>query len=249
MRTIPRFSRAHFLGLESRSPGCPEAFGDHGHFDWGGHITCIGPTGSGKTHLIWDVLEANASPEHPTHVFVKKPKDGLITQRSKELGFKTHDGWPPPRTFWGKKPPGYVFWPKTSYDPEKDHPAKAAAFNRAFLDLYRRGKSAIWADDAFGLAEILGLKKTMVELWTELRSMDGELIATFQKPSHVPTWAYSMASHLFLFNDPDRRNRLRFAEIGGVDGQDIARAVAGLKRHEVLYINRDGPAVCIVERD
>lgn len=218
-------------------------------FRWGGHITAIGPTGAGKTQLVWDLLEPNSTPSHPAYVMVKKPRDGTIERRSDELGFKLITDYPPPRQLWGKKPPGYTLWPKTQFDPLTDHPRKAAIFRRALLDLYRRGKCTIWVDDAYGLAETLKLKTDLIELWTELRSMDAELVATFQKPSHVPTWAYSQAEHLFLFFDPDRRNRLRFAEIGGIDGQVVADAVAHLKKYQALYIRRDGPAMCIVDKD
>jgi hypothetical protein len=63
----------------------------------------------------------------------------------------------------------------------------------------------------------------------------------------IPLDAYSQAEHLFLFHDPDKRARERFAEIGGVDPYLVQEAVLRLGRHQALYIRRDGPAICVVD--
>ena len=53
-------------------------------------------------------------------------------------------------------------------------------------------------------------------------------------------------AHGFLFNDPDKRNRQRFAEIGGVDPDLVMEQVYHLDQYQALYIKRTGPCLCVV---
>lgn len=214
----------------------------------GEHVTIIGPTGCGKSTLAYQLLQRTATPAHPVIAFLKKPKDGNVVRMSKGLGLRTVRSWPPPPSLFSpRKPAGYLLHPPTAFKPEVDRPKKGKIFRAALLDGYQKGKRILYVDDAYGVSELLGLRDELIELWTELRSMDAELWTAFQKPSHVPLWAYSQAEHIFLFNDPDKRARDRFAEIGGIDPDLIKRIVSGLARHQCLYIRRDGPRACIVD--
>jgi hypothetical protein len=229
--------------------GREEFIAERWRFSPGQHITIVGPTGCGKTHLAYQLLEKSATPKNPAVVLVKKARDPLITRRGRELGYRMTRSWPPtPTGWWSRQPSGYLVWPPTRFDPDIDRPVKQRVFRRAILDSYKRGKRIVYVDDAFGVSELLKLREELIEMWTELRSMDGTLLAAFQKPSHVPLWAYSQAEHLFLFHDPDKRSRERFGEIGGVDPYLVQETVMGLKRHQALYIRRDGPALCIIDK-
>jgi hypothetical protein len=73
------------------------------------------------------------------------------------------------------------------------------------------------------------------------------LWAATQRPAYIPLWGYSMAEHLFLANDPDRRARIRYGEIGGINPKFVETQVERLPKYHWLYIRRTGPAVCIVE--
>lgn len=214
----------------------------------GEHITIVGPTGCGKSWLGWQILEQAASPKHQGLVLLKKPRDAITARRARELGFRTERVWPPGWAPFTARPPGYLVHPRTRYDPEIDRPHKADVFRRALMDSYRRGNRLVYVDDAYGIAQILGLRELMIEMWTEYRSMNGSLMTAFQKPSHVPQWAFNQAEHLFLFHDPDRRNRIRFGEIGGIDPDQLQTTVMGLRRHQALYIRRDGPAACVIDK-
>lgn len=215
----------------------------------GEHLTVVGPTGCGKSHLVFELLAKSATPSLPAIYLVKKPRDRLIEKAGKALGFRRISRWPAPPSLWKpRKPPGYLLWPRTTFVPEKDRTHKGMVFEKALLDSYEKGDRIAVADDAYGISEILGLRQTLIEMWTEARSMDTALWAMFQKPSHVPLWAYSQAEHLFLFNDPDKRARERFAEIGGLDPDLIKDTVLSLKKHQCVYIRRDGPRMCVVDK-
>ncbi len=216
----------------------------------GEHVTVVGPTGCGKSVLCYQLIEATARPSLPVVSLVKKPRDKVITGWAKKLGLRRVRHWPPPPVWpWqAQKPVGWVVWPKTNFtDVQLDRAHKSAVFRRALMDSYRRGDRIVYVDDTYGISEILKLDNELIELWTELRSMDGGLWTSFQKPTHVPTWAYGQASHLFLFNDPDRRTRDRFAEIGGVDPDLVRDTVLALDEHQVLYIRRAGRRMCIID--
>lgn len=222
----------------------------------GEHVTTIGPTGSGKTVLNYQLLNLTASPKMPAVVLVKKTRDKEVTARSKEMKFRIVRDWPPRFSIWKpNNPPGWVVWPKTNFrNPvEYERARKAYIFRKAIMGTYegkgvfRNRPRILVVDDAYGLSEILDLREELIEMWTEARSMDAGLWSAFQKPSHVPLWAYSQAEHLFLFNDPDLRSRQRFSEIGGVDPETVKDTVFALAEHQALYIRRGGRRMCIVD--
>lgn len=217
-------------------------------FRRGDHITIVGPTGCGKTYAAWQILGKVTSPAFQGVALVKKPRDAQIVKDANRLRYRMVRSWPPVWSLWKpRKPPGYVVWPRTNFgDVEADRYAKYVLFRRVLADVYRKGNRIAYVDDAFGFSALLNLKEELTELWTELRSMDASLMTAFQRPSMVPLWAYSSAEHLLLFNDPDKRSRDRFAEIGGVDPDLVKDTVHALPEHHFVYIKRTGPRMCIV---
>lgn len=214
----------------------------------GEHVTVLGPTGSGKTTLAYQLLRRVTRPTLPAVVLVMKPRDKTVEEWSESARFRTVDTWPPPwRPFAEKRPPGWVHWPRHTFDPERDDAHLADQFRRSILDCYRRGDRVIFADEAYGLAAELSLKRELVTVWTRGRSMGAGLWVASQRPVDIPLHAYSQAEHLFIHHDPDRRARERFADIGGVDPALIRQEVEKLSRHEFLYIKRSGPNICIVQ--
>lgn len=214
----------------------------------GEHVSFIGPTGSGKTHLAYQLLDSVASPQLPAVVLVIKPRDATADKWNKKLGFKRVRHWPPAPPLMGAKPRGWTLWPRHTFDPDADEALLHSQMRRAILDSYKKGDRILLADEAYSLSEELHLKKELITVWSKGRSMGCGLWAATQKPTHVPLWLYNQAEHLFLANDPDKRSRDRFSEIGGIDPDLVRDAVQQLGKHQWLYIRRDGPAVCVVDR-
>ncbi len=238
MRALPRvetFPRDEFLAERWR-------------YSAGEHVSFLGPTQSGKTTLAFQLLGESAHPKLPAEVLVMKPKDPTVTRWAKSLQFRRVKSWPPVPSPLSPRPAGYVLWPKPTFDFHRDNATLQREFAKCLQESYRKGNRIIFGDEVWGLTNELGLTTELVALWSRGASMGAGLWAATQRPSHVPLWMYSQAHHLFLSYEPDARARDRFAEIGGLDPQLVKATVMGLQKYQWLYIRRDGPALCIVDK-
>jgi hypothetical protein len=214
----------------------------------GEHVTVLAPSGFGKTQLSYQLLGVTATPDLQATVIVMKPRDATVTRFSKQHNFRIIRDWPPAKVInLGKKPSGYVLWPKESDNPDYDDARHRLVFQRSIRDNYRKGNRIIFADEVYSLEKELNLSTDLTRVWTKGRSMDTGLWAASQRPAFISRWAYQ-AHHLFLANDPDLDTQKRYGEIGAGIGADTIRAVcAQLDKYQFVYINRDHRTMCIVD--
>jgi energy-coupling factor transporter ATP-binding protein EcfA2 len=220
---------------------------EYWEYEAGQHVTLIGPNGRGKTTLGLDLLGATASKEMQAFVLVSKPRDETIDRYTKKLKYRTIETYPPdPHIF--KKPAGYMVRPHQSLtDLEGDETRLHNVFRSTMRGCYASPKpNIVFADEVQELQSGLKLKKECEAFWKRGRSLKSGLWACAQRSAHNSQDMYNAPAHLFLFSDPDKRNRQRFAEIGGVDPDLVMECVYNLDDYQALYIKRSGSHLCVI---
>lgn len=219
------------------------------HYEAGQHVTILGPTGSGKTHLAYELLAETATPKMQGVVLVMKPRDSTSTRWAKKSNFRRIYQWPPLRLPYMEKPPGYLLWPKATLNVDRDNAIMQVQFQRALNEAYAsRQKWIVFADEIAGLTHDLDLDTTLNALWTRGRSMDAGLWAASQRPTHISRLAYTSPSHLFLAYTADTEARKRLGQIGGrIDPKLVIHGIEQLRKYQWLYIDEDG-LICIVDK-
>lgn len=239
-----RYERAEF---------CSQVF----EYKPGEHVVFAGPTQRGKTTLSFQLLEYVATKEMPAYVAVSKPRDPTTEKWGRKLGFRTVRDWPPGpsvKAAFSEKPRGYLIWPKFG-DIENDV-ANCSRITAALInDRYTQGvnghKGILMCDDTVVKSKVYGLDTQMTTIVVMAGAMDLGGWFFVQRPTNAgqtALWSYGNAEHIFIFPDPDRRNRERLDEIGGVNPKYV-REIAQteyLDPFECLYIKRTGGLMCIV---
>lgn len=222
-------------------------------FDYsaGEHVSFLAPTQAGKTTLAFELLDDLARQEFviskktPAVILVMKPRDKVVLAWLEKLkdehGWKRVKNWPPVV----RNRSGYMLWPSHTFDPKKDNPRLETQCRKAILDVYRRG-GILFADEIYGLTNELDLEDELNALWSRGAGMGSALWATSQRPYSVPQYMFSQPEHLFLAYTPEKRDRIRFSEIGGIEGRAVEEVVMRLPKFHWLYIRRTGPEWCIV---
>lgn len=202
-------------------------------FRQGDHVTILGPTKCGKTTLALDVVEIR---DYVIGIFTK-PTDPILDtlagrgwRTTGKLDIKVQDG-----EVVDKK---VAFHPVYASGTIRERAARqAAAVQRAFDYVSAAGKWAVFVDEGVWATEHLGLGKELSSFWYQGRTAEISLILLAQRPAWIPRAAYSQAEHVFFFHTADREDQKRFADLGGGVDVDVVRAlVAGLDRHEFLYV-------------
>lgn len=201
-------------------------------FTWnqGEHVTCVGPTGMGKSTLTNAILPRRKY----VCVAATKKKDSTIDKLRKE-GFKVTDSL---GAVHPDVTPRVIFKPKfPSSNARALRVAHAEAFDNLMTHIFESGGWTLVADEVRYLTEFLRLKETFELLLLQGRSLGITVVSSTQRPKHVPLTIYDQASHLFLWRDNDEENLKRIGGLGGeLPAKDIKRMVASLPRHHVLYL-------------
>jgi hypothetical protein len=245
----------------------PEVFGrqefasQRFHYRAGQHVVFAGPTQrAGKTTLCFQLLEYVATPECPAYIAVSKPRDPVTLREGKRLGYRFVDNWPVEAKLgeigpWGEKPAGYIIWPKFG-DMDNDVTRAAQITGKLLRDRYAQGvkgrKGILVCDDTVVKSKLLGLDREMTTHIAMAGAMDLGGWYFVQKPTdsgRASIWAYGNSEHIFISNDPDKRNRIRYDEIGGFPSHQVDAISQRLGPFQFLYLQRTGGRMCIVDKD
>jgi hypothetical protein len=207
------------------------------HMQWkqGEHATLIAPTGQGKTTLIREILPSSTAVREYVMVLVTKKRDDTLS------AFEDYKKMNSPEP-WAKK---VMIYPPFPRNPDKMFELHRDIFKNALVTAYRQEGWTVIADEVRYLSEQLRLDRYLELIWLQGRSLGVTLVASTQRPRHIPLSAYDQATHLFLWRDNDKGNIGRLAEIGGtVDRRRIIERIPDLPRHQFIYVNtRSGETV------
>jgi hypothetical protein len=201
--------------------------------DWrpGEHVTLIGPTGRGKTEALTNLMSYRK-----WGVFLGTKRIDSTQDVLRSMGFhmvsKVKDITPEVHNRYIFKPP----FPKNASAPvlKKAH---GEQFSQALITLREQTGWTIGVDECRYIAGTLGLRDELEMLWLQGRSEKTTVIANTQRPRYIPLEAYDQATHLFMWQDPDRNNIARVSEMAGLNADQVFAVLPGLPKHDILYIN------------
>lgn len=216
----------------------------------GEHATFAGPSGWGKTQLMNELLEVTATERLQANVLCMKNRDPTTAKFIRDTdGFRRALQWPPTAMdkLKSRHPRGWVVWPKRTHDPDVDADKLYYEFRKTMLASLKTGNRIIVADDMLALCNWLGLKPEVRYLYWNGRSDGVGQWASVQRPVDAPGEAYSQSHHIFLANSPEKRDRDRFREIGGIASETIEYNLERCKKFQWLYVHRETGGICIVD--
>lgn len=205
-------------------------------FQWrqGEHLSAIGPTGTGKTTAVLELLALRASSSARWHTCVlgTKPQDRTLQAILRQSEWHKLTRWPP-----AVNQRQVVLWPP--WRDLRDHDRQREAFQEAFTKMFATGSWCVFADELSFLSRELKMDDWLRSFWQQGRSLNLTLAGATQRPAWVPLDAYTQATHLLFWRTNDDNDRKRIAGIGGLSSTTIRNAVATLdaRSNELLYVN------------
>lgn len=201
-------------------------------FRQGEHITIIGTTGSGKTVLARELLK----PRSFVAVLGTKNSDDELYTPFEALGYEIvgpGDFDPMPERAESR----IIFRPRITSSGEKGLKSQREAFEEMLDEIWSAGGWTIYADEVWTLTVRLKLAVNFEQFWTAGRSENITIVAATQEPVYIPRLAFTAATHLFLFQNPDKQRVERIAELSAGNAALVKEMLPMLPQHEFIYIN------------
>lgn len=221
------------------------------HYQPGEHATFAGPSGWGKTRLMNDLLAVTATQRLQALVLCMKHRDASTSKLIRETdGFARATQWPPTAVerLKSRNVRGWVLWPKLNHEPDRDADKLYHEFRKGYLESLKRGRRIIVCDDMIALAKWLGLGSEIQYLYWNGRSDMCGIWGAIQRPAHAPGEAYSQSHHIFMANSPEKRDRDRYREIGGVSSETVEYNLGRMTKFQWLYVHRESGGCVIVDK-
>lgn len=208
----------------------------------GEHVTVIGPTGSGKTHLALSLAEMRP------YIFVlaTKRQDPLVDELQGRGYHVTSDLsevlWTQGNGRSHPVSPRIVFWPRPpeSLDLRERQALQASAHRKAMDWADKTGQWVVLLDESMWLADNLRLEREMNSLWFQGRTQGLSVLALAQRPSRIPRLAFSQATYLFIGKFGDRRDIETLRDVSStIPRETIESAIRSLDfdAHEFLFMD------------
>lgn len=232
------------------------------------HKTSIGPTQRGKTTETLQSANEIATPDKQIVLLAAKPphRDPVMNQAAEDLHLKITREWPPGNNWIDRKRGyrGYVLQPSAELKPgltieeyRANNDRIRANFQRCMLDCYAsRRKVILVVDEAHKVCNNLKLKD---EYEAPLMSGQPDVAewSNIQRGRYMSYLAYDSPEWIAFYQEPDRSNTRRYAEmVGGVNREQVADIVESLRTYEIrsgqtisefLLVRRSGPRLIIVD--
>lgn len=223
----------------------------------GQHVTAIGPTGRGKSTLMFQCLGRVISPDRQvTSLHGKiKGRDPVVNRAAKQLNLRIVDELPDePRRWYDRKRQynGYLMVPltKPGKTVAEENTKLRTAFGAGIHHNYKtRGQATITHVNETHQAQVELKLKELCEAILMRGAPDAAEWNEIQRGRYVSYHCYGAPEHMFVFYDDDRDNRKRYADFGCADPQVIeflcsrlktARARDGRTISQCLYMRRSG---------
>lgn len=209
-------------------------------FDWkqDEHVAEIGPTGTGKSNLTYQILPLRDF----VTFFATKPRDKTLEKFAVSGGFKRIEDWPPvkgkgpfKRELTAEEMPKRLLWP----DAKSLHSIhiQREVFGKAIADIYAQGGWCVVWDEFWYMCTLLKLETEARVLLQQARANLISFVIGAQRPSRIPLEVFDQATHLFFSRDNDERNLERISGVGWLAAKPIMALVASLRPWQFLYIN------------
>jgi hypothetical protein len=200
-------------------------------FKWkqGEHVTCIGTTNAGKTTLIREIL-----PKRDYVLFLATKK------RDDSLRPFLRQGYIEQNVFIPELAHRIILKP-FSFPGDVDE--QIYQHHTYFRDIMARAydmeRWTVVVDELLYMTDFLKLGKHLDRFWYHGRSMKLTLVGATQKPKFIPLSAYSMARHMFFWQENDESNLKRLSEIDSrhVSRRDLMTEIMNLPEHDFIYLN------------
>ena len=206
----------------------------------GQHVSCVGPTGSGKSTAVIGLLEERGR---------RQATDGRPV-RITVLADKGHDAtlaalrWPVLRSVkeW---PPGYG-QEQVIVQPPEGTPSRASSRQRETFrfvldEAYVSRNQIVYIDEAAYFSEPwpqgLGFASVLQRFWTASRSRGVSIFAATQRPRRVPLPMWTEPYWVLIFRPEDEEDVKRVAQQSG-SKQAVLEIVPQLGTHEFLLVQR-----------
>ena len=172
------------------------------------HLEIVGPTGSGKTHLMLTMLQDRYRMRKTGAILVVTKADDSVFSKL---------GWPVVSKVDEIQDTNVVFWPrtrKTGLERREFHDRQVSAL---LNKLWQPGANTILAFDEVGYIESLsGEMRALVQMyWREARSVGITVVAMKQRPQGALRDMHSETYWTAAFAPKDRSDAERFAELFG----------------------------------